>query len=137
MKLKFYRFDQHLLWALLALSFPFTIQGCASTQTAKELRFVGYEETPTAMKSVGPIEGRDCAWHFLGHYLGQPTVRAAFANAATQKKEGYLPGQTGENKGSALKSVRNINVENDSWSFWVAGRSCVVVTGEGYLLKLS
>jgi len=109
------------------------LNACASSQTAKQFRYIGYEDAPSNPKSVGTIEGRDCSWSVLGYSMGQPTVRSAFLNAAAQRKEGFIPGQTGETKGKQLKAVRNVTVENDGFNIWVAGRTCVVVTGEGYL----
>jgi hypothetical protein len=106
--------------------------GCASSQTAKQLRYIGYEETPTPQKSIGSIEGKDCSWHILGHSLGAPDVRNAFINAASQKSEGFIPGQSGDAKGAPLKSVRNVTVESGGFDVWVAGRSCVIVTAEGF-----
>lgn len=107
--------------------------GCASTQTAKQFRYIGYEASPTPQKSAGNIEGKDCSWSVLGYSLGQPTVRSAFLNAAAQKREGFVPGQSGEMKGPPLKSARNVTVENDGFNAWVLSRSCVMVTAEGYL----
>jgi len=109
------------------------VSGCASTQTAKQFRYIGYEEHPTAQKSIGTIEGKDCAWSLLGYSLGEPSVRNAFVNAATQKADGLTPIQKAEVKGPPLKSARNVTVESDGFNFWVASRSCVVVTAEGYL----
>lgn len=107
---------------------------CASTQTAKQFRYISYEDEPTVgQKSAGTIEGRDCSWSILGYSLGAPTVRSAFQNAAAQRKEGYIPGQTGETKGDKLKSMKNVSVEEDGFHAWVVGRQCVIVAGEGYL----
>lgn len=107
--------------------------GCASTQTAKQFRYISYEDKPSAQKSIGTIEGKDCSWSVLGYSMGQPNVRSAFTNAAERKKEGFIPGQSGSATGPQLKAIHNVTVENDGFSLWVVGRSCVVVTGEGYL----
>lgn len=109
------------------------LSACASTQTAKQFRYISYEETPTPQKSVGTLEGKDCAWSVLGYSLGQPNVRTAFANAAAQKGDALIPFREGEAKGPPLKSVRNVTVEDGGFNAWVASRSCVVVTAEGYL----
>ncbi len=110
-----------------------TMIGCASVQTAKQFSYISYEEKPTPSKSIGTIEGRDCSWSIAGYSLGQPTLRSAFSNAASQSKEGYIPGQTGDKKGPSLKSVRQVTVENDGFNAWIVGRTCIIVTGEGYL----
>lgn len=110
------------------------LQACASSQTAKQFRYISYEDEPSAtQKSIGTIEGKDCSWSVMGYSLGQPTVRSAFLNAAAQRKEGYIPGQKGETAGQQLKALKNVSAENDGFSAWVVGRSCVVVAGEGYL----
>ncbi len=106
---------------------------CASSQTAKQFRMISYEQEPTVQQSsIGTIEGRDCSWSVLGYSLGEPTVRSAFLNASQQKKEGFIPGQTGETKGEALKSLKNVSVEEDGFSAWIVGRRCIVVAGEGF-----
>ncbi len=115
------------------LVLPFLLGACASTQVAKQFRYISYEDTPTPQKSVGNIEGRDCSWSVLGYSMGQPTVRSAFSNAVAQRTEGFIPGQSGETKGSQLKTFKNVTVEDDGFHAWVVGRTCVVVAGEGYL----
>lgn len=109
------------------------LASCASSQTAKQFRMISYEQEPTPVQnSIGTIEGRDCSWSVLGYSLGEPTVRSAFLNASQQKREGFVPGQSGETKGEALKSLKNVSVEDDGFSAWVIGRRCVVVAGEGF-----
>lgn len=106
---------------------------CASSQTAKQFRMISYEQDPSIQQSsVGTIEGRDCSWSVLGYSLGDPTARSAFINASQQKREGFVPGQTGETKGEALKSLKNVSVEEDGFYAWVVGRRCIIVAGEGF-----
>lgn len=120
--------DLYLVFAGSALAV-----GCASTQTSKQFKYISYEEKPAATKSIGIVEGRDCSWHIMGYSLGEPTVRSAFINAAEGKREGFVPGQSRGTSGPELKSLRNVSVENEGFNLGFAGRTCVVVAGEGYL----
>jgi hypothetical protein len=124
-KMKITCLVQLLIW-------PLFLGACASTQTAKQVRYIGYQETPGPEKSIGTIEGKDCSWSVLGYSLGSPTVRSAFSNAANQRKEGFMPGQVGETTGSRLKAIKNVSVEDDGFNVWVLGRRCMVVVGEGF-----
>lgn len=109
------------------------LAGCASSQVAKDFKYVGFEDEPTPSKAIGTVEGRDCTWSVMGYSLGaQPTVRTAFQNAADRRAGHFIPGQELEKKGAGLKSVRNVSVENDGFNAWVVGRYCVVITGGGY-----
>lgn len=122
------------LTRMILLSSVVFLGACASVQTAKQFRYIDYEETPSAQrKSIGTIEGKDCSWSVFGYSMGLPDVRAAFRNAATQKESGWIPGQSGDSKGPQLKAIRNVSVEEGGFNIWVASRSCVTVTGEGLL----
>ncbi len=111
------------------------LTGCASANVAQKLSFVSFDEkaNPDSLKSVGSIEGKDCTWYVWGYAIGMdPTVRNAFFNAANQKEDSLIPGQTATSKGAPLKVVKNISVEHGGFNAWLVSRSCMVVTGAGY-----
>lgn len=108
-------------------------QGCASSQIAKDFRMISLEEKPTELKSIGPVEGKDCTWSAFGYRIGdEPNVANAFNSAAEQKEQSLVPGEKAKVHGTGLKAIKNISVENSGFGIWVVGRSCIVVKGAGY-----
>ncbi|MNL63072.1 hypothetical protein D3C87_1871630 [compost metagenome] len=68
-----------------------------------------------------------------GYAIGaDPSVRNAFINAANQQEGSLIPGQATKSKGSPLKVVKNISVEEGGFNAYVASRRCVIVTGAGF-----
>lgn len=111
------------------------LTACASASVAQKLNFVAFDEKtdPEALKSIGSVEGKDCTWYVMGYGIGEdPNVRNAFLNAASQRETSLIPGQTAKYKGSPLKVVKNINVEEGGFNAYLASRRCVTVTGAGF-----
>ena len=111
------------------------LAGCASASLAQKLSVVSFEEKakPNELQSIGGVDGKDCTWYIAGYPMGAaPSARNAFLNAASQKEDALVPGQSATNKGAPLKVIKNVSVERSGFDAWILARSCVVVNGAGF-----
>lgn len=120
---------------IVLLFFASQLAACASSSVAEKLNFVSFDDQvkPETLTSAGSIEGKDCTWYVWGYAIGaDPSVRNAFINAANQQEGSLIPGQAMKSKGSPLKVVKNISVEEGGFNAYIASRRCVIVTGAGF-----
>ncbi|WP_413287722.1 hypothetical protein [Bdellovibrio sp. HCB337] len=122
---------KYIIYLILASQ----LMACASASVAQKLNVVSFDEKadPANLQSIGNIEGKDCTWYVMGYGVGEdPTVRNAFMNAVNQKEGSLVPGQKATTKGSPLKLVKHVAVEEGGFNAYVATRRCMIVTGAGF-----
>jgi hypothetical protein len=113
-----------LLALLLGLS------GCATYNYAQNMKFVAFDDAQGKGKSIGNIRGEDCTWQVLGYQLGGlPTVDRAVQNARHQE----VSDLTKKKSDTPLRYINNMSTQNDGFNAGVVAKTCIVVTGVGYL----
>ena len=129
-------------WNLIEILKKFFIAGfalsavsCQTTQQAREIKFVGFQEDASKGKSVGPIEGSDCVFHVAGYWLGAyPTLAKAVMNAR-KGKSSSISEVVGSDEGTGEVGVRyfnNMSVSNDGFNAGIIGKFCIKISAMGY-----
>lgn len=100
-----------------------------------EIKQIGYQEDTKKGKSVGRIEGDDCAFRILGYWIGgNPSIGKAMANARTGKKttiSDVAVGDGGIAEGG-VRYINNVRYEHTGWDAYIVAKSCIQVVAKGY-----
>ena len=110
--------------------------GCVTYPDVKEIRTVSFSDDVSKGKSKGQFSADDCVWYVFGYALGgPPEVSRAIANAKHQKKSGITDAfSTGKDEGNGeIRYANNLTTKYSGFNAYVVGKSCIEVTGVGYL----
>lgn len=119
---------------LLALAAMTALAGCQTTQQAKEIKLLGFEENVAKGKSLGPIEGSDCVYSVFGYPLGgAPTLSRAIMNARKGKHAAVSDAVGGQDKlGEGARYLNNVSVSHDGFNAFVFAKQCILISATGY-----
>lgn len=112
--------------------------GCVTYPDVKEIKTIGYSDDVSKGKSTGQFSADDCVWQVFGYWLGgNPDVSRAIANARTQKKsnigDAFGAGTEATTGGQSIRYANNITTKYTGFNAYIVGKSCVEVSGMGYL----
>ena len=93
------------------------LTGCV--HYAKDVRLVAISEEAQLGKSLGPVQGEDCATQVLGFGRSRGDLTANAAMGRIQSAQG-------------ARYINGFNLTSTSRDYVVWTRSCLVVTGEGF-----
>ncbi len=124
---------KRMIFCLKLLALVGFLTSCATYNTVRELRLVGFEENVKKGKSLGQVEGGDCIYHVFGYWLGgQPTISRAFSNAQKQYTSTIADSGGGKSGAGSVRYMNNVTVKNDGFNAVLFGKSCIMVSGMGY-----
>lgn len=108
---------------------------CTSFRPMNEIKHIGFQTEVQKGKSVGQIEGDDCAFGVLGYWIGGNTsIGKALANARTGKKTTIadVANSSGGIEEGGVRYLNNVRYEHTGWDAYVAAKSCIQVSAKGY-----
>jgi hypothetical protein len=109
--------------------------GCQTSQQAREIKLLSFDEDASKGKGGGMIEGSDCVFHVLGYWLGgQPTLARAVLNARRGKSSGIgdsMSSDEGVGKGE-IRYFNNMSVVHDGFNAGIFGKNCINISATGY-----
>jgi len=109
--------------------------GCQTTQQAREIKLLGFEENASKGKGGGPLEGSDCVFHVFGYWLGgHPTLAKAVMNARKGRNSGLTDAVGGDegNGDGGVRYLNNMSVSHDGFDAIIFGKNCIKISAVGY-----
>lgn len=110
------------------------LASCQTTQQAREIKLLGFDENVSKGENAGPIEGSDCTYQLFGYWMnGQPTLQRAVINARGGKNASLADSFGGSNKvGGDIRYFNNAVVTLDGFNVAGFGKQCIIITATGF-----